>query len=175
MTDSASPAIIVRELLQRIRRTPDCVVMSSTGSAKVDPGHHIPADLRVLYQQCGGAHLFRDAPFPWRLCGPADLVPASPRLLTEDIAREVCMEMPDDLTNSCYVIADGGGASTDPHVVIDLHPARKGRCYLVSWETYGVIGEMPVVATSVPELLRWLLDTGGEDLTSAPWKGDAYG
>lgn len=32
-----------------------------------------------------------------------------------------------NLTVACYVIADGGtGASTEPHIVIDLHPDRTG-------------------------------------------------
>jgi hypothetical protein len=94
--------------------------------------------------------------------------------LTEAIAREIETEAPDDLTNSCYIIADGGGATTDPHIVIDLHPTRSGRCYLVSWDTYGVVGETPVVATSVPQLLRWLLSTDGTNPVLAPNQGDAY-
>ncbi len=137
-------------------------------------GLYITHDLREFYELCGGAWLFRDGPYRWRICGPDDLVPASPRLLTEAVAREVETEAPDDLTNGCYVIADGGGASTDPHVVIDLHPTREGRCYLVGWDTYGLAGEMPVAATSVPELLRWLLSTDGANPTLAPSHGDAY-
>ncbi|MET8832473.1 hypothetical protein ABZV78_00950 [Micromonospora sp. NPDC004540] len=112
--------------------------------------------------------------YQWRACGPDALVPASPRLLTEAVAWEVATEAPDDLTNGCYVIADGGAAATDPHVVIDLHPTRAGRCYLVSWDTFGVVGEMPVVATSIPELLRWLLSTDGGNPTLARNQGDAY-
>ncbi|WP_089247020.1 SMI1/KNR4 family protein [Asanoa hainanensis] len=156
----------LRDLLDRVAGTPGCAVLPPSGQ----PMHRIPADLRELYDFCGGARLWG-----WRLSGPTELVPASPRLLGEAVAREVAVDQPDDLTNGCYVIADGGGATTDEHVVIDLHPARAGRCYLAFWDSYGLVGEMPVVARSIPELLRWLLDTNGVDPTLAPTHGDAYG
>ncbi|OKI49333.1 SMI1/KNR4 family protein [Micromonospora sp. CB01531] len=174
MTDSGLTAGELRDLLDRIARTHGCSVLPPTGGAVAGRGHRVPDNLREFYQLCGGAWLFRDAPYQWRVCGPDDLVPASPRLLTEAIAREIETEVPADLTNGCYVIADGGGAATDPHIVIDLHPTRAGRCYLVGWDTYGLVGEMPVVATSVLELLRWLLSTDGANPTLAPTQGDAY-
>lgn len=174
VTDSGLPAGELRDLLDCIARTNGCSVLPPTGGAVAGRGHRLPNDLRELYELCGGAWLFRDGPYQWRVCRPGDLVPASPRLLTEHIAREVATEAPEDLTNGCYVIADGGGAATDLHVVVDLHPARAGRCYLVSWDTYGLVGEMPVVATSVPELLRWLLSADGGNPTLATSQGDAY-
>jgi hypothetical protein len=174
VTESGDTATILRDLLDCISRTPGCVVVPAAGTPTADPSHPIPADLQELYRQCGGAQLFRDGPYRWRLCGPNDLVPASPRLLTEDIAREILAENPDELTNGCFVVADGGGASTDLHVVIDLDQTRVGRCYLVAWDTYGLVGEMPIVATSVPDLLRWLLSAGGEYPALTASRGDAY-
>ncbi|GAA4604693.1 hypothetical protein GCM10023107_69100 [Actinoplanes octamycinicus] len=54
------------------------------------------------------------------------------------------------MTNHCHVIVDGGhGLSTEPHVVIDLSPARTGHCHAASGDTYGVPGEMPLVATTL--------------------------
>ncbi|MEU9741173.1 SMI1/KNR4 family protein [Micromonospora chersina] len=174
MTDSGLAARKLRDLLDRIACTHGCSILPPTGGAVAGRGHRIPDDLREFYELCGGAWLFRDGPYRWRVCGPDELVPASPRLLTEAIAREVMTEAPEDLTNGCYAVADGGGAATDPHVVIDLHPTRAGRSYLVGSETYGLVGEMPVVATSVPELLRWLLSTDGANPTLATSQGDAY-
>ncbi|MFF4810022.1 SMI1/KNR4 family protein [Micromonospora chersina] len=174
MTVSRLAVRELRDLLDRITRTHGCCVLPQAGGAVADRGHRIPDDLREFYKLCGGAWLFRDGPHQWRVCGPDDLVPASPRLLTEAIAREIETEAPEDLTNGCYIMADGGGEATDPHVVIDLHPTRSGHCYLVSWDTYGLVGEMPIVATSVPELLGWLLSTDGANPTFAPTQGDAY-
>jgi hypothetical protein len=102
-------------------------------------------------------------------------VPASPRLLTPEIAPRVAVEYPNDLTNGCYVIADGGrDSSTDPNIVVDLHPDRLGRCYLAFWETYGVVGEMVVVALTLAELLRSLIELDGRMTASPAAYGDAY-
>lgn len=100
---------------------------------------------------------------------------ASARLLTPELAAEIAATDPTDLTNGCYVIADGGaGAATEPHIVIDLHPDRAGRCYEVFWHTYGIAGDMPMVARGVAELLHRLLATGGSQTTlPGPHHGDA--
>ncbi|MEV0563760.1 hypothetical protein [Dactylosporangium sp. NPDC050588] len=103
-------------------------------------------------------------------------MPASPRLLGHESAEKVARDDPEDLTNSCYVLVDGGhGGSTEPHVVIDLSPERVGRFYATSWDTYGLVGEMPIVATSVVELLQFLLrDEGRDALPASLYGGDAY-
>lgn len=80
-----------------------------------------------------------------------------------------------DLTNTCYVIADGGrDFRSDPHVVIDLHLDRLGRCYDAFWDTYGLVGEMPVVAVTVTELLQVLVASGGQRGVLPGLYGDAY-
>jgi hypothetical protein len=103
----------------------------------------------------------------WRVCGPDELVPAAPRLLTFDLAA-----------NTCFVFADHGGASTDEHVVVELQPARAGRFYEAFWDRYGITGDMPVIARSVADALRWLLDTDGGRPDKAferrPVLGDAF-
>lgn len=76
---------------------------------------------------------------------------------------------PEDLTNWCFVIADDGtGDSAAPHVVIDLHPARAGRCYATAWDTVGLVGDMPIIAVDMAGLIMWLLEAGGD----APAGGD---
>jgi hypothetical protein len=53
--------------------------------------------------------------------------------------------------------------SAEPHVVIDLAPERLGFCYAVAWDTYNLVGEMPIVARSVAELFHVLLHDAGAD------------
>lgn len=150
-------------------------MLSPIGQAQVPVGVLVPDDLRRFYDRCGGVVLFADAPFTWHVSGPDRLVPASPRLLTPAIAARTAHEEPDDLTNSCHVIADGGRESaTDQHVVIDLHPDRLGRCYDAFWDTYGLVGEMPVVALTIAELLEVLLASGGQVGALPGRYGDAY-
>ncbi|MCU7728375.1 hypothetical protein ODJ79_32090 [Actinoplanes sp. KI2] len=163
-------------VLRDIAARPGCHVLPPRGPVAVPDTALIPDDLRQLYQLCGGALLFEDSPFPRRVCGPGTFVPASPRLLGEQAAHQVAREEPGDLTNGCYVIVDGGrGSSTEPHVVIDLAPERAGRCYAAAWDTYGLVGEMPVVATNVADLLLLLLREGGsEAMPSTTHDRDAY-
>ena len=60
-------------------------------------------------------------------------------------------------------------------MVIDLSPQRVGRCYATSWDTYGLVGERPVVAFSVVELLQNLLRDGGtQPLPTSTYDRDAY-
>ncbi|WP_328890398.1 hypothetical protein [Streptomyces sp. NBC_00316] len=62
-----------------------------------------------------------------------------------------------------FVIADDGiGSATAPHVVIDLHADRLGRCYAAGWDTFGLVGEMPIVAVTIAGLISWLLEAGGD-------------
>lgn len=144
-------------------------VLAVRGSVSVPDNLVLPEGLRELYELCGGVLLYETSSFPRRLCGPDDFVPASPRLLGQEVADQVARDDPDDITNSCYVLVDGGqGGSTEPHVVIDLSPERAGRCYAAFWDTYGLVGEMPLVAVSVVELLQLLLADGGRDALPTP-------
>lgn len=130
-------------VLAEIAARTDCRLLSPVGQAQLPAGLVVPPGVQRFHDRCGGAVLFTDAEFTWHVSGPGQLVPASPRLLTPQVAAEY----PDDLTNGCYVIADSGDeSSTAPHIVIDLHPDRVGRCYDAFWQDYGLVGEMPIVA-----------------------------
>ena len=55
---------------------------------------------------------------------------------------------------------------------VDLHPARAGRYYDAFWDSYGLAGQMPVLAISVAELIHQLLDMRGAriaDLWPVRW------
>jgi hypothetical protein len=135
----------------------------------------IPDDLRLFYERGFTATLFPGAPFEWRIVGPWELVPASPRLLGVELAEEIARDDPDELTNGCFVFAETGPGSTDSLIVVDLHPGRLGRYYSASWDCYGLVGEMPVVALSADEAHRQLLATEGQTVTLPDLGyGDAY-
>ncbi|MFG1805693.1 hypothetical protein [Streptomyces sp. NPDC049040] len=141
-----------------------------------DARHGVPADLHELHRLCAGVRLHVDADYPFWLTGPSGVVPAGPLLLTPEVAEQVAVEDPEDLTNSCYVIAQESPDATGGQlVVVDLHPQRVGRCYLTAWDSFGLVGEMPIVALSMGGLLGWLLRLGGGNpMDNLPDLGDAY-
>jgi antitoxin YokJ len=153
-------------------------VLAPRGQPALPDGLSLPDDLVAFYEICGGASLFEGG-LGWRVSGPDELVPAAPRLLTEDLAEELRRTQPEQVASTCFVFADNGGASTDEHVVVDLHPARLGRYYETFWDRFGVAGDMPIVAVSVADALQWLLatDGGGPEIALSRWPvlGDAFG
>jgi hypothetical protein len=160
-----------------IGRRDDCVVHEPQGSPAVEPPLRLPDDVRRFYELCGGMVLFRDSATPWRVLAPGELVLAARRLLAEEEAEQVLADAPDDVASTTVVFADQGGGATDEHVVVDLHPTRLGRYYATFWDSFGLVGELPIIATSVADALRWLFDTGeGTDaaLMRRPPLGDAY-
>jgi hypothetical protein len=59
--------------------------------------------------------------------------------------------------------------------VIDLHPNRAGRTYSTAWDTFGLVGHMPIVAVTIASLLTWLLEAGGDLPAGRPRNfGDAH-
>jgi antitoxin YokJ len=69
------------------------------------------------------------------------------------------------------VIAEGDTTGTAERAVIDLHPARLGRCYDAFWDRFAVAGSMAVVATSFTDFLTRVIEAGG----AAYWSGQALG
>ena len=147
-------------VLDEIRATADCRVLASAGKPMLPAGFLLPKDLEAFYEMCGGARLF-ESELPWRVSGPCELVPAAPRLVTPDVAEELRRTEPGEVPSTCFVFADNGGASTDEHLVVDLHADRLGRFYETFWDSYGMAEDMPIVAVSAADALRWLLDNGG--------------
>jgi antitoxin YokJ len=170
----------VTELLtvvEAIGRRSDCAVLEPQAQPAVEHPLALPDDLRRFYELCGGLVLFRDGATPWRIVPPGELVPAARRFLAVQDA-DAAMADPRDVAGTTFVFADQGGASTDEHVVVDLHPARAGRYYETFWDRFGLAGEMPIIARSVAEALTWLLEMRGEGVEAALSRraplGDAY-
>jgi hypothetical protein len=160
----------LHKVMSIVRDHPDCRVLPAAGMPSIGSNDAFPDDLAAFYSHCGGLLLFQHADFPWRVSAPEQLVPAGPIPLGgHQQAAQIAAAHPDDLTTSCYIIADDGtGHSTAPHVVIDLHPARTGRCYATGWDTFGLVGEMPIIALNMADLITWLLEAAGDK----PFGGD---
>jgi hypothetical protein len=148
-------------VLAAVVQHPGCHLLPPTGPVTLPDPFTIPGDLHQFYELCGGAVLFEGATFEWTVSGPHQLVPASPRLLGPEAAQHVATEYPDDLTNWCFVFAESSPRSTDSIVVVDLDPAWAGRYYDAFWDSYGLVGEMPILALTAAEVLHRLLATGG--------------
>ena len=161
MTEHGHGGHEITEILELIASTAGCEVTPPTDTPfHIEAGELDPDDLCGLRRLSGGLRLHLDTAYAWAVL-PTPL-PASPVLLGERAAAQAREEAPADLTNSCYIVATEAPATTTGfHVVIDLDTARLGRCYLTSWDTFGLVGEMPVVATGVANLLRWLLELQG--------------
>ncbi len=116
----------LQAVLDELRSREDCVLLEPAGQPMLPGGLALPEDLALFYETCGGARLFTNE-LAWRVWGPGELVPAAPRLLTGQIAEELCAREPEHVASTCFVFADNGGGSTGEHVVVDLHPSRLGR------------------------------------------------
>lgn len=102
-------------------------MLPPAGPARLPDRFTLPGEVLRFHECCGGAVLFVGADFPWHVGVPDRVVPASPRLLTPEMAARVADEHPDDLSNGCFVIADGGRESSmDPTIVVDLQPTGWG-------------------------------------------------
>ncbi|GGJ50525.1 hypothetical protein [Streptomyces brasiliensis] len=167
----------LKHLLAEIETIKGCSVEPPNGESVAVAAHHqIPDDLRELHRLCARIRLHKGTHYPWSVSGPSDLVPAGPLLLTPEEAARASSESPLDPVNSCYVIArDSPDRVSGQWVVVDLHPERTGRCCLTAWDTFGLVDEMPIVATSVRQLLQWLLCLAGDNpMAHLPALGDAY-
>ena len=162
-------------VLAAVAQHSGCRLLPPAGPVVISEAFRVPSDLRRFHELCGGALLFEGAPFEWRVSGPQQLVPASPRLLGPELAQETAIRQPDDVTNACFIFADTGEGSAESMVVVDLHPARGGRYYDAFWDSYGVVGQMPVLAFTVADIMWRLLETHGEHVPQPePGNGDAY-
>lgn len=145
------PASRVADLVAAIRRDPRCVVHAPVGPAALPTGFELPPPgLAEFYELCGGIDLFLSADCGARIVPPAGLARANLEILGA--------ELPEDRSHAWFVLARD---AAEPIAVIDLHPERLGRCYDSFHETYGLVGDMNVVARDFGGLLSHLLAAGG--------------
>ena len=164
----------LKDLLEKIRNSPVCTVMPPIAASTLPLD--LPADLSEFFNTCGGIELFPgSSKHPYRILGPAEFKKANPLIFTEELAKEIANQQPDDITNECYVVAEDHNGD---YIVIDLSDSGKGKCYDAFHENYGIVGEMPVIALNFTELLQKLFEARGQVIywlePSAQTYGDAY-
>jgi hypothetical protein len=121
----------IASLLARVEQDARCRIAPPNGTPTVPSGLVLPADVQAFYEGCSGLELFVSAEFSCSIVSPS-------RFRHANITRALGPS-PDDRSDRWYVVADDG---KEPLVVIDLDPARFGRCYDAFHEVYGVVGSM---------------------------------
>lgn len=81
----------------------------------------------------------------------------------EDEAKEIGMssEYVGDITLDCYTIVEDHNGD---FIVVDLNRNRVGLCYDAFHETYGLVGNMPIIAQCFSELIELLIENKGESI-----------
>jgi len=119
-----------------------CQVRMPEGVPLLEPEHTLPQDVRRFYQLCGGVDFCPDRDFPLVVLPPREVVLANPVLVGRRVEG--------DRSDSWYLLAcDGNG----DYMTLDCGIERTGWCYDSFHETYGLVGQTPVIAHSFTELL----------------------
>ena len=66
------------ELVERIRGNPKCRVTAQNPAQTLDASLVLPEDLKEFYNLCGGADLFLDEDYGFRIVSPSEFKPATP-------------------------------------------------------------------------------------------------
>jgi hypothetical protein len=152
--------------IERIKNDKNCLVRESLSFPTLPPNLCLPKDLEFFYTHCGGILLFPASEYPMEIVDPAGFVRANP--IIAGIAGE------EDRSHDWFILGKCG----TQYITIDLNSQRLGRCYDSFWETHGLVGETPVIASNFTSLLQSLYENKGdywywlqEDFQSL---GDAY-
>lgn len=155
----------VSQLLELLRRSPECEVAAPRGLPELRDGLELPHDLTEFYLECGGL-LFTSSGVS--VATPQRFLPINEVVLGERVQ--------DDPSDAWYLLAESGVTATSERVCIDLRPIYRGRCYDSFWDRHGVAGSMPVVALSFRDFLTRLWEV--RDVFWRPSQlaqaGDAY-
>lgn len=138
-----------------------------TDKTTIQFGEHLPNDLLYFFEHYEEITLFNDSPYSIQIVGIDNFKKANPVILGEEIEE--------DRSNDWYIIAYGLNSQ---YVTIDLSEDKLGYCYDSFWDRHGVVGENPIIAQSFTELLRCLVDEGGQNYfwleDNFKYLGDAY-
>lgn len=141
----------VKELIEKIKKLPDCKVYPGEGLPNLENYHHkLPEDIVEFYENCGGVTLFSSESYVANIVPPNEFKLANPV-----IVGELCEE---DITSEWYIIVNDGNGD---YLSIDLAKDRLGRCYDSYWDRHGVVGECPIIARTFTELLENLVSNKG--------------
>jgi hypothetical protein len=148
------------ELVERVSRNPKCRVAARNVAQPLDPTLSLPEDLKEFYDFCGGADLFLDEDYGFRIVSPSELKPATPEIHRILYAQNRAT-YDNDISAWWYFLGKSHGP--EEGIVIDLHPERLGRCYDGYVGTYAST-DCRVIALSFTEALEWLLKAEGREL-----------
>lgn len=141
----------VKQIIQEAKILSNCEVSPPSGLPKVRASDKLPRDLKEFYVECGGMLLFNDSDYSYRILPSVEFQSANLVILGEEVEN--------DITHDWYtIVSDGNG----DFITIDLHSDRLGRCYESFHETYGMVGETPIIALSFTELLQKLFHNKGQ-------------
>ncbi len=141
----------VIDVLRQIRGDTSCRILRSTGIPKIPKPLTLPDDLRVFYEEAGGAMLHEGDAYAIEIVTPKGFVRANPV-----IVGSACEY---DISHDWFII--GQAPEELEYITIDLSASRRGRCYDSFWDSHGLRGDCPIIARSFTELLVRLYETGG--------------
>lgn len=146
------------EVLHQIAHDPDCTVFPAAGLPNVTSANVVPEDVRAFYELCGGLVIAHESPYEVRIVGPEQCVLANDVILGTfaAIARE---QQSTDPSWNWYIIAE---VENGNFLSIDFSQMQNGRCYDSFEETYGLVGQMPVIALSLTSLIGQLYGSKGK-------------
>lgn len=167
--------MLIEEIVTRIKTLPNCTVLPPSGLPRTNEEHALTDEIIRFYELCGGVTLFKDAPYSVRILPPDEVKQATPIFWDNEIIEAAQESIEFKVSSGWYVIVD---LDESNYLSVDLNRKRLGRCYQTFWDSYAVIGETPIVASSFSDLLERLLKSQGdywyflkEDFISL---GDAY-
>jgi antitoxin YokJ len=166
----------IAALVQEIAEDTHCTVFPASGLPHIIGmnGAMLPVDLIQFYSICGGLIIGKGMRYETRIVAPHECQQSNYAALGRH-ANVLEQEAPHDISWHWYNIADIGNGD---YLSIDLSHERNGWCYDSFHETYGLVGEMPIIAGSFTELLTQLYRHMGQYWywlqTNFRLLGDAY-
>lgn len=162
----------MKQLLDKIRNSKDCVVLPPSGQPKVGLLHTLPKDVEDFYKECGGIKFFNRSEYAIEIVSADKVQLSNPIILPEGWEQDISS---DDISNNWYVVAQAG---PEQRISIDFHLDRLGKCYDSFWDIHASPGDCQIIAISFTELLEKIFDCRGgywfwlaDDFVSL---GDAY-
>lgn len=141
----------IQLLIDKIKKLPNCLVHPPAGFPDVEKEHTLPSDLNEFYNICGGIDFYIDCDYAIKIVSPQEFVLANPVIIGERAEY--------DISSNWYIIGDDINGD---YITIDLDKSRLGLCYISFWDTHGVAGSCPIIATSFTELLEQLMLNKGQ-------------
>jgi hypothetical protein len=165
----------INQLLQIIKKTPDCGVKPLEGLPDIEKIYSIPNDLVEFYTLCGGVSLYNTSAYSIEIVPPNRFVLANPAIFI-GVDKDALEASKSDISWSWHIIGIGHNRQ---YITIDLAPERLGRCYDSYWDSHAMPGYSPIIAQSFTELIVRLIQNRGEHWywlqPNFETIGDAYG